>query len=224
MPQEIRLSTRVGGSLAWSTSEEGGGGGGGGPAWLGWGGENIEGKQGYRASMTGRGGDCQWSSMCAPQWQVHTQHSQKTTPCAAPPLYREDSGSSRTPAQAYDDRPARARGSYTGNDDDPPTLPDPVAAPKAAPNQAPAPAAGADSVLIRCFTHCWVGSGAGVPGLGSATMTICICILFVERQTGIWPGFPNQTDKAADKERCQKIWIRSCSFEPLVCCCAVPSF
>jgi len=61
---------------------------------------------------------------------------------AAPPLYREDSNSDRTPAQAYDDRPARARGSYTGNDDDPPTLPEPVAAPRARPDQPPAPPKG----------------------------------------------------------------------------------
>ncbi|KAL3152527.1 hypothetical protein ABBQ32_001559 [Trebouxia sp. C0010 RCD-2024] len=62
------------------------------------------------------------------------------SPPPPPALHREDSSSSRTPAQAYDDRPARARGSYTGNDDDPPTLPDPGAGPKAAANQAPAPA------------------------------------------------------------------------------------
>ena len=71
--------------------------------------------------------------------------------CAASPLYREDSSSSRTPAQAYDDRPARARGSYTGNDDGPPTLPDPVPAPEAAKKQASAPAPGACSVF-KCLT------------------------------------------------------------------------
>ncbi|DBB10866.1 TPA: hypothetical protein ACH3X3_007335 [Trebouxia sp. C0006] len=68
-----------------------------------------------------------------------TQEPDAASPPQAPPLQREDSNSDRTPAQAYDDRPARARGSYTGNDDDPPTLPDPVAAPRARPDQPPAP-------------------------------------------------------------------------------------
>ena len=74
---------------------------------------------------------------------------------AAPRLYREDSNSSRTPAQAYDDRPARARGSYTGNDDDPATLPEPAAAPRAALNQTPAPAPGAGLLCGVCV--CCIG-------------------------------------------------------------------
>ena len=101
-----------------------------------------------RPALPSRGWAPVWA---AAGWVITTiQHevrglTQTELVSAEAALQREDSNSSRTPAQAYqayDDRPAMARGSYTGNDDDLPTLPEPAAASLVSRDQPPAPARG----------------------------------------------------------------------------------
>jgi len=111
---------------------------------------------------------------------------------AAPPLQREDSNSDRTPAQAYDDRPARARGSYTGNDDDPPTLPDPVAAPRARPDQPPAPPKGTFCPWPACLPVSWGNAACMLTSIPvykptcsckmACGQTLHLCLLVCPRQ------------------------------------------
>lgn len=84
----------------------------------------------------------------------HQSFAQLSLSYAEPALYREDSSSSRTPAQAYDDRPARARGSYTGNDDEPATLPDPPAALRQDP--APPSAQAPGMFFVSLYPRIWV--------------------------------------------------------------------